>query len=117
MFIQLIITHKIRSSFISETEEGARGQDSRERAREREQALGRGGYSVSCKPTIRKYTCLINQMVNIWKQFLLISKMRNLSNDVSHVRSILTAKIFESMTTQHFLTSVVNEVGMNSARQ
>jgi hypothetical protein len=30
---------------------------------------------------------------------LLISKMRNLANDVSHNRSVLTAKIFGEMTT------------------
>jgi hypothetical protein len=38
-FFQLIITHKIKSSFISEMEEGAKGkiaQSQRERARERE---------------------------------------------------------------------------------
>jgi hypothetical protein len=36
-FIQLIATHKIKSSFISETEEGARGKIA-ERQRERERA-------------------------------------------------------------------------------
>jgi hypothetical protein len=37
-------------------------------------------------------------------QLLLISKMRNLANDVFHDRSVLTAKIFGEMTTRHFLT-------------
>jgi len=37
-------------------------------------------------------------------QLLLISKMRNLANDVSHDRSNLTAKIFGATTTRHFLT-------------
>ncbi len=52
-------------------EEGAKGkiaERQRERDREsvREQALGGGGYSIGCKWTFRKYTCLINKMVNIW---------------------------------------------------
>jgi hypothetical protein len=37
-------------------------------------------------------------------QLLLISKMRNLANDVSHDQSVLTAKIFGAMTTHQFLT-------------
>jgi len=46
-FIQLIATHKIKSSFISETEEGARGKIAeRQREREKEPALGGGGYSI-----------------------------------------------------------------------
>jgi hypothetical protein len=51
------------------------------------------------------------------ERLLLISKMRNLANVISHIRSILTAKIFGATTTRHFLTRVVDEVGMNSARQ
>jgi hypothetical protein len=69
-FIQLIDTHKIILSFISETKEGAKGkivERQREREREcvRERALGGGRYSIGCKWTVRKYTCLINKMVNI----------------------------------------------------
>jgi hypothetical protein len=46
-FIQLITTHKIKSSFISEMEEGAKGkiverQRQRESEGERERALGSG---------------------------------------------------------------------------
>ncbi len=51
-FIQLMITYKIKSYFISEMEEGAKGkmaERQRERAREREQALGGSRYSISCK--------------------------------------------------------------------
>ncbi len=50
------------------------------------------------------------------EQLLLIIKMRNLANEISHIQSILTAKIFGE-TTRHFLTRVVDEVGMNSTRQ
>ncbi len=35
---------------------------------------------------------------------LLISKMINLANDVSHDQAVLTAKIFGAMATQHILT-------------
>jgi hypothetical protein len=55
-FIQLITTHKIKSSFISETEKAAKSkiaerqrESEGERARERERVLGGGRYSVSCK--------------------------------------------------------------------
>ncbi len=37
-------------------------------------------------------------------RLLLISKMRNLANDVSHDQSVLIAKIFGATTTRHFLT-------------
>jgi len=47
-FFQLIIRHKIKLSFISETEEGAKDKIA-ERATERERELGSGGYSVGCK--------------------------------------------------------------------
>jgi hypothetical protein len=47
-FIQLMATHKIKLSFISETEEGAKGKIA-ERQREREKALGCSGSSASCK--------------------------------------------------------------------
>jgi hypothetical protein len=40
------------------------------------------------------------------ERWLLISKLRNLANDVSHDRSILTAKIFGATTTRQFLTLV-----------
>jgi hypothetical protein len=33
------------------------------------------------------------------ERLLLISKMRNLANDISHDRSVLTAKIFGATTT------------------
>jgi hypothetical protein len=49
---QLMITYKIKSYFISETEEGAKckmAERQRERVREREQALGGGRYSMGCK--------------------------------------------------------------------
>ncbi len=68
MFIQLIITHKIRLSFISEMEEGARGQDSRETERERgreNEHWAVAGIASVVKRTVRKYTCLINKMVKI----------------------------------------------------
>ncbi len=45
-FIQLMITYKIKSYFMSETEEGAKGkmaERQRESEGEREQALGGGG--------------------------------------------------------------------------
>jgi hypothetical protein len=67
-FIQLIDTHKIKLSFISEMKEGAKGkiaERQRERESVRERALGGGRYSIGCKWTERKYTCLINKMVNI----------------------------------------------------
>jgi hypothetical protein len=35
-------------------------------------------------------------------ELLLISKIRNLANDVSHDQSVLTVKIFGATTTQHF---------------
>jgi hypothetical protein len=38
-------------------------------------------------------------------QLLLIGKMRNLANEVSHDWSVLMAKIFGAMTTRHFLTN------------
>jgi hypothetical protein len=68
VFIQLIATHKIKLFFISEMEEGAKGKISerQERAREREQALGAADLASDVKWTVRKYTCLINKMVNIW---------------------------------------------------
>ncbi len=37
-------------------------------------------------------------------RLLIISKMRNLANDVSHDLSVLTAMIFGAMTTRHSLT-------------
>jgi hypothetical protein len=90
VFIQLIITHKIRSSFISETEEGARGQDSRETERESEEKRENKhwvavGIASVVNRTIRKYTCLISKMSQHLERLLLISKIRNLANDVSHV--------------------------------
>ncbi len=44
-FIQLMITYKIKSYFISEMEEGAKGKmaERQRESREREQALGGGG--------------------------------------------------------------------------
>jgi hypothetical protein len=59
-FIQLIIKHTIKTSFIVETEKGGKGKTverQRERARERVRALGGGSCSIGCKQTIRKYTC------------------------------------------------------------
>ncbi len=46
-------------------------------------------------------------MENTWCKhlvgLLLINKMRNLANDISHKRSVLTVKIFGATTIQHFL--------------
>jgi hypothetical protein len=67
-FIQLIITHKIKSSFISEMEERGKGkiaERQRERGRENEHWAAAGIVWV-VKWTVRKYTCLINKMTNIW---------------------------------------------------
>ncbi len=64
VFIQLMITHKIKLSFISETEKGAKGKIV-ERQRESEHWAAADVASVG-KWTVRKYTCLINKMVNIW---------------------------------------------------
>ncbi len=38
------------------------------------------------------------------ERLLLISKMRNLANDVPHDRSVLMAQIFGATTTRQFLT-------------
>jgi hypothetical protein len=49
-FIRLMITRKIKLSFISETEKGAKDKIAgRHRERERERALGGGRYSASWK--------------------------------------------------------------------
>jgi hypothetical protein len=45
------------------------------------------------------------------EQLLLISKMRNLANDISHNQSVLTAKIFGAMTTRQFLTATLFVLG------
>ncbi len=71
-FIQLMILHTIGLSFISKWKMGQEGKIA-ERKRERERERGRESkcrLSVDVasvvKLTIRKYTCLINEMVNIW---------------------------------------------------
>ncbi len=67
-FIQLMIKHAIKLSFIGETEKGGKGKTAerqRERARERVRALGGIGCIVGCKQTIRKCTCEINKMGSI----------------------------------------------------
>ncbi len=48
------------------------------------------------------------------ERLLLISKMRNLANDVSRDRSVLTAKIFGVMTTRQFFTFVPDKFFGNS---
>jgi hypothetical protein len=66
-FIQLIATQN-QIVFYIRNKRGGKGkiaERQRQRESERERALGSGGYSVSCKWTV-KYTCLINKMVNIW---------------------------------------------------
>jgi hypothetical protein len=50
----------------------------------RVQALGNGGSSVGCKPTVRKYTCRNKQNVQHLCRLSLISKMRNLTNGFAH---------------------------------
>ncbi len=65
----IVIKHTIGSSFISKWKRGASGQVSEEKERERgienEHRLMADLASV-VKRTVRKYTCLINKMVNIW---------------------------------------------------
>ena len=77
-------------------------QDSREKERERgrenKYRLVADVASV-VKLTVRKYTCLIKRDGQHLAGLLLISKMRNLANDVSHDRSVLIAKIFGETTT------------------
>jgi hypothetical protein len=75
-FIQLVFPHKIKSSFISEMKEGAKGKMAeRQRESEREStSVGQRWYSVGCKWTIRKYTCLINKLVNIWYDCYYLSR-------------------------------------------
>ncbi len=90
-FFQLIIRHKIKLSFISETEEGAKDKIV-ERATERERALGSGGYSVGCKMDRYIIHMFAKQDCQHLERLLLISKKRNLANEVSHNRSVLTAK-------------------------
>ncbi len=106
VFIQLMITHKIKSSFISEMEEGAKGKIAErqsQRVRERERALVCSG----CKTDHQKIHMFDKQDVQHLERLLLICKMRNLANDISHNRSILTAKIFGVMTIRHFLTRIL----------
>jgi len=88
---------------------GGNGQESREteRAGERERVLGGGGYSTSCKLDHLKIHMFDKQNGQHSWRLLLISKMRNLANDVSHNQSILTAKTFGAMTIRHFHTSIV----------
>jgi hypothetical protein len=68
-------------------EEGAKGQDSgekeREQGRESEHRLVTDVASV-VKLTVRKYTCLIKRDGQHLAGLLLISKMKNLANDISH---------------------------------
>ncbi len=103
VFIQLITTHKIQSSFISEMEKGERGKIA-ERQKESKHWLA-ADIALVIKWTIRKYTFLIKKKDGQHlERLLLISKMINLANDVSHNQSVLTAKIFGATTTQQFLT-------------
>jgi hypothetical protein len=44
------------------------------------------------------------------ERLLLFSKIRKLANDISHDRSVLTAKIFGATTTQQFLTISLEEL-------
>jgi hypothetical protein len=44
------------------------------------------------------------------ERLLLINKMRNLANDISHDRPVLMAKIFVATTTQLFLTISLEEL-------
>jgi len=65
VFIQLITTHKIQSSFISEMEKGERGKIA-ERQKESKHWLA-ADIALVIKWAIRKYTFLIKKkMVNIW---------------------------------------------------
>jgi hypothetical protein len=86
-----------------QTEEGAKDKIA-ERATEREQELGCSGYSIGCKMDRYIIHMFAKQDCQHLERLLLISKMRNLANEVSHNRSVLTAKIFGATTTQHFLT-------------
>jgi hypothetical protein len=67
-----MITHTIRSSFISEQK---RGQEGKIAERKRESEGERASIVVSVvKRTVRKYTCLINEMVNILHNCYLLAR-------------------------------------------
>ncbi len=68
-------------------EEGARGQDSREKERERgreNEHMLTADVALVVKWTIRKYTCLIKRDGQHLAGLLLISNMRNLAKGISH---------------------------------
>jgi hypothetical protein len=73
-------------------EKGAKGKIA-ERQRESKH-WEEADVALVLKQTVRKNTCKNKQDGQHLDQLSLISKMRNLANDVSHDRSILTAEIF-----------------------
>ncbi len=83
----------------------ARRQRDQERECVRVRILGDSQGRVSCKQTVRKYTCWNKQNVQHLGWLSLIIKMRNLANEVSHDRSVLTAEIFQGTTIWLFLTN------------
>ncbi len=95
----------IARDFISKRRGKEQGSRDRERECVRVQVLGDGQGSISCKQTVRKYTCWNKQNVQHLGWLSLIIKMRNLANEVSHDRSVLTAEIFQGTTIWLFLTN------------
>ncbi len=98
MFIQLISTQN-QIVFYIRNGRGGKGQGSRETERERERGReskhwGTADVASVVKQTVRKQTCSNKQDGQHLDLLSLISKMRNLANDISHARSILTADIF-----------------------
>ncbi len=75
-------------SFISKQKRGHKdeiAERQRERLRERESECRlRKDMGLVVKQTIRKYTCVDKMIWQHLAGLLLISKMRNLANDVSH---------------------------------
>ncbi len=88
VFIQLITIHKSNHLFIFKWKRGQEGkiaerQRERERGRENERRQV-ADVALVVKQTVRKHTCFDKQDGQHLEQLLLISKMRNLANDVSH---------------------------------
>ncbi len=96
MFIQLISTHN-QIVFYIRNGRGGKGQGRGETEREWGREIKHWGtvdVASVVKQTVRKHTCSNKQDGQHLDRLLLISKMRNLANDISHARSVLTAGIF-----------------------
>jgi hypothetical protein len=85
-FVQLITIHKSNRLFYIQTEMGQEGEIAerqRERGRENEHRWVADEASV-VKQTVTEHTCFDKQDGQHLERLLLISKMRNLANDISH---------------------------------